>query len=306
MIPLSTTLALLLGCEITQLDSASIVDRTRILGVKATPAEPAPGDTVTFSSLAVDPESGIAGVTWFGCVLEDSDSFGCELDTDTLEALFAQDPSTMTAQEQQDWYAELQAAGFLGIEPDLAPTLTVPSDLLDGLSEAQQAEGKNYMLTLSAIPGGLEIDDLDLDAEGTQAVGEQGLKRMPVSVGGTPNRNPEITSLTLDGEFDVKDQDVLEVRAGQTYTFQLNLSDDSVETYTFVDCQGASEDRTEQPYVSFYATTGSFYQTISLHPYLEAEWTAPIDPPGESHTLWFVLRDRRGGMDWVTVELLVR
>ena len=129
---------------------------------------------------------------------------------------------------------------------------------------------------------------------------------MPVSLGGTPNRNPEITSLTLDGEFDVKDGDVLEVRAGQTYTFVLNLSEDSVEPYTYVNSDGTSEDREEQPYVSFYATTGAFFQTVSLHPYLEAEWTAPIDPDGESQTLWFVLRDRRGGMDWVTVELLVR
>lgn len=299
-----TLTLLLLGCEINQLARPTLVDRARILGVASEPAEPAPGDQVTLSSLAVDPDEGIGAVTWFGCVLEESSGFGCSLDAERLEELFAMDIEAMTPEEQAAWFEEVQAAGFIGVEPDLPPTFTVPTDLLDGLSAEESIEGKNYLFTLSALPGEGNLDGLDLEAEGdTEA--ETGLKRMPVSLNPQPNQNPVIASLVLDGSFEIADQDTLRVQAGQRYDFTMTLSEDSVESYTFVNSEGVSEDRTEEPYVSFYATDGNFFQEVSLYPFLEARWTAPVDPAISEHQLWFVVRDRRGGMTWLTLNLIV-
>ena len=299
-----TLTLLLMGCEINQLARPTLVDRTRILGVASEPAEPAPGDQVTLTSLAVDPEQGIGAVTWFGCVLEDSSGFGCALDADRLEELFAMDLESMTPEEQAEWFVEVQAAGFIGVEPDLPPSFTVPTDLLDGLTEEEAIEGKNYLFTLSALPGEGNLDSLDLEAQGDSQA-ETGLKRMPVSLNPNPNQNPVVASMVLDGTFELEDQDTLRVQAGQTYSFVMTLTEDSVESYTFVNSEGVSEDRIEQPYVSFYATSGNFFQEVSLYPYLEAEWTAPVDPPTPESNLWFVLRDRRGGMTWVSLNLIV-
>ncbi|MCB9761392.1 MAG: hypothetical protein H6739_16235 [Alphaproteobacteria bacterium] len=55
------------------------LDRTRILAVAAEPAEPAPGDTVTFQLPHLRPGPG-PYVLWAGCVLEESDAFGCTED----------------------------------------------------------------------------------------------------------------------------------------------------------------------------------------------------------------------------------
>ncbi|MFT5582809.1 MAG: hypothetical protein ACI9VR_000385 [Cognaticolwellia sp.] len=299
-----TLTLLLMSCEINQLGRPTLVDRARILGVASEPAEPAPGDQVTLSSLAVDPELGIGTVTWFGCVLEDSSGFGCALDSETLEELFAMDLEEMTPEEQIAWFEEVQAAGFIGVEPDLPPSFTVPTDLLDGLSEEEATEGKNYLFTLSALPGEGSLDNLDLDAQG-DSLAETGLKRMPVSINPSPNQNPVIASLVLDGTYEVQDQDTLRVQAGQTYDFVMSLTEGSVEAYTFVNSAGEFEDRTEQPYVSMYASSGEFFQEISLSPYLESRWTAPVDSETSDHNLWLVLRDRRGGMTWMTLNLIV-
>lgn len=295
---------LMMGCEINQLARPTLVDRARILGVASEPAEPAPGDRVSLSSLAVDPEQGIGAVSWFGCVLEESSGFGCTLDTERLEELFAVDVESLTLEEQAAWFEEVQAAGFLGVEPDLPPSFTVPADLLDDLSETEAIEGKNYLFTLSAIPGEGSLDSLDLDAQG-ETKAESGLKRMPVSNNPNPNTNPVVESMVLDGQFDVQDQDTLTLQAGQSYSFVMTLSESSVEDYTYVNSDGETEDRVEEPFVSFYATSGNFYQEISLYPYLEAEWTAPVDPDTPEHTLWFVVRDRRGGMTWMTLNLMI-
>ena len=208
----------------------------------------------------------------------------------------------MSPEEQAAWFEEVQAAGFIGVEPELPPSFTVPLDLLDGLSEDQAIEGKNYLFTLSAIPGEGGLDSLDLDAQG-ETDAEMGLKRMPVSLNPSPNQNPVIASVLLDERFEVQDQDRLRVQAGQSYTFTLTLTEASVEAYTFVNSDGVTEDRVEQPYVSFYATSGNFFQEVSLYPYLEAEWTAPSDAEELEHQIWFVVRDRRGGMTWLTLNL---
>jgi hypothetical protein len=291
-----------LGCEVNSLQQPWLVDRTRILGVRAEPAEPAPGDMVFLSSLTADPENGIDAVTWFGCVYEESSSVGCELDTEALEELLAQDPESMTPQQQAEWYEALQATGFLGVEPDLPPRFRVPPDLLDDLSGDALDEGKNYIFNLNAIPGGLDFEELDINDQNQL---EAGLKRMPVSLSENPNTNPTVVGLKVEGQDDwiVVDGDTLRLGAGQRYAFELLLADDAVQSYSYVNSSGETEDRVEEPYMSLYTTTGEFDQNIGLHPYFDFEYTAPTDPSADGDTLWAVVRDRRGGFGWLTIQL---
>jgi hypothetical protein len=270
-------LLLLSGCLTQTLSPSWFVDRTRLLAVRAEPAEPRPGDLVTFTSLAVDPAQDLL-IVWAGCVLESSSSFGCD----------TTDPD---------------AISLLGVEPVLPPSLQVPADLLDDLAEEDRAEGKNYFLTLSALPGDTDlgaIEELDQDD-----LLELGIKRLPVSESAQPNTNPDIPHLRIDDLIDVMPGDVLTVQRGQTYSIEPVLSDDAIDEYDFVTSDGVTEPRVEEPYFTFYATDGSYEVNYSLYPNSAVDWTAPVDPLSDTLTIWSVVRDRRGGMGWFTLTVEV-
>ena len=56
------------GCGGSEMAEEWQLDRLRILGAQATPAEPAPGETVTFESLVFVPEeSELESLLWMAC-----------------------------------------------------------------------------------------------------------------------------------------------------------------------------------------------------------------------------------------------
>lgn len=265
------------GCLTQSLSPSWFIDRTRLLAVRAEPAEPRPGDLVTFSSLAVDPTQDLL-IVWTGCVLELSSSYGCD----------TTDP---------------EAISLLGVEPLLPPTLQVPGDLLEDLPDEDRAEGKNYFLTLSALAGDTDLSAIDELTE--EDLLELGIKRLPVAEGATPNHNPDISHLLIDGELEVMPGGVLTVQRGQTYSIAPVLSPESVEEYSYINSDGVTETRVEEPYFTFYATDGDYPVNFSLYPLSAVDWTAPVDPLAETLTIWSVVRDRRGGMGWFTLSVEV-
>ncbi|MCB9745864.1 MAG: hypothetical protein H6741_11170 [Alphaproteobacteria bacterium] len=278
-------LLLLTGCLTQSLSPSWFLDRTRILAVAAEPAEPAPGDTVSFQSLVFDPDQDPL-VLWAGCVLEDSDSFGCD---------------------EED-------AGLLGFEPLFPPSLSVPEDLLADLTPEEQLEGKNYILTLSALAEDVDISDPESITE--DDILEVAYKRLPVSTAEAPNHNPGLTGRVLvDDELWVNPSDTLVVLHGQSYDIDPELTEDAVETYAYVNSDGVEEQRVEEPYFTFYATDGTMVEPFTLYAeddgdpdtpsHSAATWTAPVDPVSPEVTLWIVVRDRRGGMAWSSVQVLV-
>ena len=101
----------------------------------------------------------------------------------------------------------------------------------------------------------------------------------------------------------------------QEYELGIWVTPDSVETYTFVNSDGDSETRVEQLYTSWYVSTGEQVEPWAL--FLEGDffadgaWRAPSRKECEVHepgveagvcqgTWYAVVRDRRGGMTWVT------
>ncbi|MCK6523042.1 hypothetical protein L6R49_16565 [Myxococcota bacterium] len=265
------------GCLTQSLSPSWFIDRTRLLAVRSDPAEPRPGDLVTLSSLAVDPAQDLL-IVWTGCVLESSSSYGCD----------TTDP---------------EAISLLGVEPLLPPSLQVPADLLDDLPAEDRAEGKNYILTLSALAGDTDLSAIDELSEDDLL--ELGIKRLPVAEGATPNHNPDISHLLIDGELEVMPGGVLTVQRGQTYSIAPVLSPESVEEYSYINSDGVTETRTEEPYFTFYATDGDYPVNFSLYPLSAVDWTAPVDPLSDTLTIWSVVRDRRGGMGWFTLTVEV-
>ncbi len=308
------TLLWLAACNYESMAPSWLIDRTRILGVQAEVfgvpglAEPRPGDLVTFQSLVVHPDYEVFGVTWMGCLPDDASSFGCEVDMEAIEALFEVDTEELTPQELQALFAEAQEAGFLGFEPYFPPFLTVPDDVLDSLTEEERLEGQNYFLTLTAFPYETEEGDtgefIEVDLEGDDQLTEIAYKRMPVSEAITPNHNPEMVTLQVDGH-PLEEGQVLHLTAGQQYDLEPILGENAIEEYRYVTSEGVEETRTEEPYFTFYATGGDFDVDYALYPHSSVTWTAPEDPAGTSHRLWAVTRDRRGGMSWWTINAVL-
>lgn len=284
------------GCTSIDLSQSFELDRLRVLAVAAEPAEPRPGDDVTFTSLVVSPARAVGLTTWFVC----ADLTSCSPDADLMGSLTG-DPAEMTPEEQAALFAELQAQGLIGVEPYYSPRWTVPDDYLDGLTDEQKLEGTTAVVTVTAIPTA-EGDTAALDTD--EAEVEVGYKRVPVSLATTPNHNPSFAGVRIDG-IDIAPGATVTLARGQTYDIEVVLADDAVEDYDYVNTDGAAEVRTEEPYFSWYLQEGAFDQANTLWPYTTVSYTAAADGALTDQSIYAVVRDRRGGMAWVEQKIRV-
>lgn len=294
LLPWLASLTLCTGCGAQDLAQSWQLDRLRILGVAAEPAEPQPGDTVTFSSLVYLPYGEeLSGVVWFACAPESADDFGCSLDPSVTEA-FSGDLDSLTPEEQAALFQQAVEAGLIGFEPLFAPTWPVPEDALDGLTDAEKVEGLSAFINVTALP-----EDAESDADV-----ELAYKRVPVSLNPSPNQNPAFNQLLFQddqGNAIEAIDGVFPIEQGASYTIRPLLEEGAVEDYVFITSEGVEEARTEEPYVTWYTEGGSFDQPFSLHPYLDVEWTAP--KKGFEGVVVAVIRDRRGGMAWASLTV---
>ncbi len=268
-----------------------LVDRVRVLAVQANPPEASPGATVSFNALVPQPGTdGDYGIAWFTCPPTDDGGigFGCTLP----------DPSGIDPTDPE----ALAALGLIGFEPFLEPLYTVPDDALDTLAAEDRAEGLYQLVQVTAFPPEYLDPETAPEAIDFGEV-EAAYKRLIISEARTPNRNPLLSRWAVDG-IDTPEGAILTVEAGQTYGFATTVAESLVEQYLFVNSEGTEEWRTEEPYVNWYCTDGELLQNLTLHPYLDVNWVAPRS--GTSGTLYAVVRDRRGGMAWITRPFTVR
>ena len=285
------------------------LDRLRILAVQAEPAEPRPGEQVSFQALYFLPDgTSLSLATWFACLPDSADSFGCAVDPSLLEGLQDVDLDSLTPEEQAALYAQLLEAGLIGVEPLFAPTWTAPADALDGLDEQARLEGVSAIVNITAIP--------DADAQGGEVDSSEveiAYKRLPISEASTPNHNPQVTGFLVD-EAPVAPGSTVEVLWGQELHLEPLLSTDSIETYLYRTAEGVDEERIEEPYATWYTEAGEFDQPYGLYPTMDVAWTPPAPdvepgfPPYQSDqardvTVMVVVRDRRGGMSWGELTL---
>lgn len=260
--------AALTGCAVDELPQESDLDRLRVLGFQATPAEPRPGDTVTFEWLTSAP-TGRVGLVWEMCL----------------------NPADCPSAELRDGARELLEAG--GFEASTA--LTVPPALLDNLSDAEKQEG--IALTLGVVA--VALDDVDEEDE-------WGTKALPVSEADTPNNNPSLEGIEADGERYAAGE-TLAVYPGQGLDLTAIPATGAEETYQYVNSDGEVEERVEAHSISWYADLGEFIGGFGgLGQEDESseggDWLAPDSGSGQ---LIAVVRDGRGGTGWLTVTVVV-
>jgi hypothetical protein len=259
--------------------------RSRVLGIRALPPEVAPGETATFEVLLPDPNDEIGAVLWLACPPEATTPFGCAVDLSVL----GEDATP----------EELAEAGVIGIEPGFAPRFVAPADALDALEPADRAEGLQYTVNAIGLPPDV-ADQEDVDF----ATFESAYKRIVISEATTPNQNPTIATFTVEG-VDVPPGTVVELDPDQPYELSISLTDDSIETYEYVNPDGVLEQRVEEPWARWYATTGADLESTTIFPTVEADFVTGVES-GVDGTWWVVVRDRRGGLAWDHRDFHVR
>ena len=285
---------LLTGCVINgdkydrprDLSAESFVDRTRILAIRAEPPELSPGEQADISALLIDPNDEIENTLWVACSEEDATSFGCAIDFTGIDF-------TSSSPE------ELEEAGVIGFEPFLSPQFTAPEDALENLPEAERAEGTSSLVQAFAFP---TMDGVSESFDFNTI--ESAFKRIVISEAATPNNNPIIETWTIDG-IPVSTSEPVRVAPGASIEVGIVLDEATIESYTYLNSEGDIEQRTEEPYARWYTSGGSIDEEVTLYPYLDASVRTP-ETVGTEGTWWTVVRDRRGGIAWVSQEFIVQ
>ena len=126
------------------------------------------------------------------------------------------------------------------------------------------------------------------------------VKRVTVTTRQPRNQNPTIGSIERDGKA-WAESDAPTFTPGQSVVLTPVTGKGSAES--FVDADGVA--RTEDLLYAWFATEGGLEKIFSYEGYVSNTWVAPALKEGEDErevTFWLVLRDGRGGTDWLVRE----
>jgi hypothetical protein len=288
------------GCA-DEFEPYDVVAGHRLLGVRATPPEIRPGDTAVIDAL-VTSES--ASYAWSWCPLPFADPLegACALSEEELRAL-------------------LQAAGEdsppppydLGSEAEASFEHTFSPELLEGLCEALRDQPLPPGVSRPRCRGRFSIAlrlVVASDDEEIAAVRELGLVYADDY---EPNTNPRIESARIGVPyFELGGDEAVLVGRGFRYLLELDVSDSAAEVYETLE-DGEIVERRESLVVSWFREGGEMEKVRSS--FLEGttdfdnlttnHWIAPSDAELERDQLrlYFVLRDNRGGIDWLAADM---
>lgn len=286
-----------LGCSNepeVELKPASYIDKLRILAIKAEPPEAAPGENIILSTLVADPYGSVrrVGYLWVQCDPSTEGTFGnaCA-QQDTLRTL---NPNELP-----------EGVRIFPLFFDFA-FYRAPFGVLNELDvdSIERRRGLTATILLVAWEGG-NLEDL----QNPEVMRQMAIKRIRIAdPQQTPNRNPEISSLTLNGQpFDAFD--VPKIKAGSTIELSATSTEESVQTFTRLLPDGSTEEQVEQNVFSWYTRGGRFTQGLSYSSRTDSGDPIGLELP-ELETLpndivdvWVVLRDARGGTDWAKRRL---
>ena len=274
---------------------SSDVKAIRVIDIELDRPEAKPGESVKAAVIVADPlnQAQTAQYLWLACPLEfDSQAYQCS--------------------QGEEAFFDMQ------LTQDMPLTeFVVPSDILDPLPGSDQApEDRNVSIGVLICAGGT------IDLEKVQDTNEAcrngksiyAYKRLVVSRAEKPNKNPSIRSVAIGddtaGSRDYElDGDVINhlTRCNQQgkcpqRKISVKLTSDSIEKYEKTDF-GNTETVTEAPYISWFATGGTFKHDRTIDPVDDAglTWENNWNLPGPGQVqLWVVARDGRGGTDWRT------
>jgi hypothetical protein len=274
----SLAVVLAVGACSEDLPPQSLVDKFRVLGIRADLPEAAPGEPVQLEALLADPLHGARTISylWAACVLG-------------------------PAANPEDC-ADPAAGGIVGV--GFTPSFAfVAPELPEGALSSQ------VLVTLLVCAGGTFVLPT---ADGGEPTGfpvcEGGdaataYKRVTISDDAVRNHNPSFVDVALDGTpLGTEPLELPACAEGECAerTVTATAAPDAVETFIEI-AFGEPIEREEGVYVSWFATHGSFERIRSGVDDLVVGWTPPAGPA--TVDLWFVMHDGRGGADWRSARI---
>ena len=264
----------------------TLVERLRLLGIKAEPPEIDVFGEVQLSALVADPagEGRPVECTWAVCLFELS-HLATDLNCPGPGSFYLSgdcDSATLRMTELAAWLAE-QGIPVDDIDPQNPPT---------------------DMEELPLIVG-LEVRAGEEQTSGFKRIGVRLVEKEEEF-----NLNPQLLGITIGGTRWEPGGDPVPVTAGQKILVVPEADESTRQNYRRVD---DDEDRLEDFMFSWFTTSGEFLFRRTL---LEIDshgqrldtntWKLPPDVLVPEHKLWLVVRDGRYGTDWLEVPLLIQ
>jgi hypothetical protein len=277
-IGLASIVALLLASCSSPFPPQTLVERLRILDIRAEPPEVGPLDTVTLDALVADPagEGRPLECYWAVCLVDLGWAAG-DIDCPGGNS-FPLD-------------GDCQGANFN--LPELVAWLTEQGYDIDDLPQDLPPELMEDSLPLFV---GIEVRAGD---ESTR-----GIKRVRVNLSGDqPNTNPLLTGLEVDGE-PLETGEVVTVDLGADVELTPVADESTRQTYRRGE---EDQDRLEDFLFSWYSTTGEFEDRRTI---LDVDskgrrldindWKLRGEHAEQGPSkLWLIVRDGRYGTDWL-------
>ncbi len=326
-LPLAVTTA----CQPTVGAPISLIGGPSILAMKAQPAEALQGAVVTYEVLAADGNGRIpapdADVTspaqWAICELPKPPIDTNSVNTNCLDtvALPGQPGAT-----NDTYSAPMPADACREFGPESPPALPGQPPIQPRAADVTGGYYLPVRVSLAGIPANLQRPGTATP----DSIVAFGLERISCGLANAPNgpvlqfnktytlnNNPTIDQLTWQqggaAPADVPRVETgsapIQVQSGQTVTFSLSWTADSVETYPAYDILArVLVSHREAMRVAWYATGGTFEHDVTGRTETETEvfagntWKSTAT--GAIH-LWIVLHDSRGGTDFASFDLQV-
>jgi hypothetical protein len=273
----------------------ALLTSTRILAVRADPAEAAPGAHVTFTALVAKPEGAVAAadVIWSFCSAPKPLT-----DDNVVSDACLGSGSLVLAGEGLAVTAALPANGCSVFGPDTASTGFRPRD--------PDATGGFYQplrLDLSGADTAFELARIHCDLPNADAATASAF-----AAAYTLNQNPQLLPLTARvGGAGVS---LTAIPAGARVTLEASWPDSSAETFAYFDpSSGTVTSQRESMQVAWYTSAGTVdtESTGRASDDLTTTTDNGLDTTGISGIIhvWVVLRDSRGGVAYAQYDLVV-
>jgi hypothetical protein len=291
-------------------DPASRISDLRLIAVQADKPYAAPGERVELTTLSHEPFGRPITWGWATCVKPDETTVAACL-----------------AKIVEDARATGQLPLTMG--PGLSSfATTVPADVLDGVPQAAAGNVLVGVLTV-ACPGALSVRDPRTLARGelpfrcldASTAEELTFDRYAVAVKRIyvrrvdRNLNPPPPAVTWDGlpwaEGDVKEvaacknsptRAIDDCDGGERHDLSAVVPSEAAES-------GMSElgaPFAEDVVIQYYASDGLFESDGRTREEPRTKWAARASSIGKEQTLWFVVRENRGGVSWTMRRVRVR
>ncbi len=263
------------GCD-SPFPPATLVDRPRLLAVRAVPPDATLSDTVRLEALVAFPEEKVPkfDITWAVCFFEFDNAAGdipCP-GPDSYELGANQLHVELPLTEWVQWLKDK------GID-------------IDSLLKQPEIDKLPWILI-----------GFKLEAEGVSLRSVKRIKLRLNDESPPANRNPIISGITINEKSPT--EPIHTIRTNQTHNIHPIYAEDSRELYQPEDLE---EPRQEDHLFSWFSTCGSFSDRRTIvdvdkegNLLQNNRWKLELEPSSGNCTLWLVLRDGRYGVDWKT------